>query len=459
MKTIITQLTIAFWLLIAICIVPSYSQAANIAITGVAAPTASTVTFTISMQYSWNVVGVASSPNNWDAAWVFIKYADCPVGGVAVWQHLQVTGGTVTGGTTATTPLQVDATTDTKGVFIRRVNPGSNTTTAITGNVTLNTTGLVSSTYQFKVFGIEMVYCPTNDFQLSDGWSTGSFNSATITAAMQAAGTTSAVVGGTGTAATIPSTYPMGVNGFYSMKYNVRTLEWVDFFNTLTYDQQAALVLTGAPKNPVGTNVGGTPALTIATGGQGSDITTPKTPAVFTSATSSNTDVRDWSIKAYLAYLDWSGLRPMTEMEYEKACRGTEPRVQGEFVWGTSTAAGGGPSISSTRTVAAATYYGALYMGSSNNSGQFVVNTTNQASTGGTAFTGALGDGALSAAGLADAANWPSAAGVGAGMRLYYTWTMCDRTYYNNATIPATNVWSGSSWTWTYFAVRGVRQY
>ena len=37
-----------------------------------------------------------------------------------------------------------------------------------------------------------------------------------------------------------------------------------------------------------------------------------------------------------MAYLWWAGLRPMTEMEYEKACRGQAPAVPHEFAWGTT---------------------------------------------------------------------------------------------------------------------------
>jgi formylglycine-generating enzyme required for sulfatase activity len=37
------------------------------------------------------------------------------------------------------------------------------------------------------------------------------------------------------------------------------------------------------------------------------------------------------------AYVDWAGLRPMTELEYEKACRGDQAAVSGEYAWGTST--------------------------------------------------------------------------------------------------------------------------
>jgi hypothetical protein len=35
------------------------------------------------------------------------------------------------------------------------------------------------------------------------------------------------------------------------------------------------------------------------------------------------------------AFADWSGLRPMSELEYEKACRGyNTPAVPNEYAWG-----------------------------------------------------------------------------------------------------------------------------
>ncbi|MDE7150487.1 MAG: hypothetical protein K2O01_08840, partial [Bacteroidales bacterium] len=38
-----------------------------------------------------------------------------------------------------------------------------------------------------------------------------------------------------------------------------------------------------------------------------------------------------------LAYADFAGLRPMTELEYEKACRGNRPVVNDEYAWGAVT--------------------------------------------------------------------------------------------------------------------------
>ena len=43
-----------------------------------------------------------------------------------------------------------------------------------------------------------------------------------------------------------------------------------------------------------------------------------------------------------LAYLDWSGLRPISELEYEKACRGTAFPKAGEFAWGNANIYSGG---------------------------------------------------------------------------------------------------------------------
>lgn len=433
------------------------TNAGNLLITAVNA-TATDVTFTISMQYSWNVVGVPSSPNNWDAAWVFIKYADC-TSGVLNWQHLPLSinpaDHSVTGGV-----LQVDPVADGMGVFIRRSAPGSNTTVPITGNVSLKMNpALASSNYQFKVFGIEMVSIPAGNFQIGDGWSSGTFNSIDITNALQTGGiaTASVTLGGTGTTVgTLPATYPMGYNNFYCMKYNITTQEWLDFFNTISYDAQAANVHSGSPSNPIGTNNGTGTSIALTISVQGSALTVPKTPATYTSATAVNTAVYTWKFAAFLAFMDWAALRPMTTMEFEKLSRGTLPRVQGEFVWGTSGAGGAGPGLATNRVTACASYYGVLYLSQPNYAGQLVVNTTNQASDGGSAYTGALGDGTLSAAGTHNVANWPHITNVGggAGMKVSQPGTVSYGLAYNSVVS-----YLYPSVYWAYPWGRAVRQY
>jgi formylglycine-generating enzyme required for sulfatase activity len=126
------------------------------------------------------------------------------------------------------------------------------------------------------------------------------------------------------------------------------------------------------------------------------------------------------------AYSDWSGLRPMTELEFEKACRGTATPVANEYAWGNTTATAatgisngglanetpsnsganavygnsgtGGPlrvgtfaNGSSTRAQSGASYYGIMEL-----SGNLWERPVTVGNATGRAFTGVHGDGALS---------------------------------------------------------------
>ena len=157
-----------------------------------------------------------------------------------------------------------------------------------------------------------------------------------------------------------------------------------------------------------------------------------------------------------LAYFDWSGLRPFTELEFEKACRGEATPVANEFSWATTGKAAseytlsnagsaneviasnysttlGNSTYSSTngtiagpvrqgifaanasntgRVTAGATYYGIMEMsGNVWERGITVGNAT------GRAFTGVHGDGALDASGNANTSYWPAMDCVGMSFR------------------------------------------
>jgi formylglycine-generating enzyme required for sulfatase activity len=138
------------------------------------------------------------------------------------------------------------------------------------------------------------------------------------------------------------------------------------------------------------------------------------------------------------AYLDWAGLRPMTELEYEKACRGNKAAVSSENAWGNTTIAqasgissggtnaetasnagancvygaatnvqcplrvGAFAGAATTRTQAGATYYGIMEM--SGNLMEFVVHGSDKA---GNSYTGLHGDGKLLGVGTANVSFWP----------------------------------------------------
>ncbi len=426
------------------------------------------IQFTVQWDNSWKI---SSGPTNWDAVWVFIKYQDCATNYLP-WQHvgLSTTSAdhTVTGGV-----LQVTATPDGKGVFIRRLANGSGNISSAT--VTLKMT-VTDAAYNYQLNGIEMVWVPQGDFYVGDGnrggsalygfTGDGAFAPKQITAAVQAAGLTAAQYLSTltwGSTAALPATFPLGYNGFYSMKYEISQEEFVSFLNTLTYDQQLAR-FNVAPNSVVGSFIlAGTPnpqhcrnGIKIKTPGVVNNI-----PAVIANDLNLNgtfdeaDDGKDiacnWlSWEDLIAYLDWSALRPMTEFEFEKICRGTAAPVLNEYVWGTIniTAANSGAvanpgAVNETSTIlgsglcafaigtfvnrgplrcgfaatsltnreqAGAAFYGVMEMAGNVYEQCLGGNAYNYSS-----FTNATGDGDLTLGGLANTANWPPDGGGNLG--------------------------------------------
>lgn len=120
------------------------------------------------------------------------------------------------------------------------------------------------------------------------------------------------------TTQTLPADYPKGFNGFYSMKYEISQRQWMDFFNTLTTVQRNARDLTSSTgknsdaivfRNNINWPGSGNATLNSGTFG---DV-----PCNYL----------NWSDGA--AYAAWAGLRPMSELEYEKACRGPIQPLRG----------------------------------------------------------------------------------------------------------------------------------
>jgi formylglycine-generating enzyme required for sulfatase activity len=418
----------------------------------------STISFTIQWDNSWLIT---TGANNYDAVWIFIKRQDCADN---LWNHALLSTSSsdhsITGGV-----LQVDAATDGMGVFIRRTATGIGNISSATATLQLQTPpNLVDN---FKVFGIEMVYIPQGDFYIGDGTrgtSNYGFSGANpyppilITSAIQTAGIGSATnyqVNGWGSTGALPGTYPHGWNSFYCMKYEISQEQLAAFLNTLTYDQQITRT-TNSPNSAPGTLAiaGATPSrngIKIETSGTINNI-----PAVygcdlngngtFNEAADGQNIACNWiSWADLMAFLDWAALRPMTEFEYEKVCRGTTVPIANENAWSTtsllqahsgalnnagqasetSTAAGAGlcayginntangplrcgfaATASTTRIQAGGSYFGAMDM--SGNVDEQCVGGYNYNYS---AFTTANGDGTLTAVGAANTSGWPSTGG------------------------------------------------
>ena len=403
------------------------------------------IEFDLSWDNSWRT---SSSPVNWDAAWVFVKYRTV---GSSVWNHVKLApSGHNSSGTGTSYSVKVGLTDESiahnastnpaVGAFIYRSANGTGSFSA--SDIRLkwfyrdNGVG-DNDIVDVDVYAIEMVNVPQGSFWLGNNGSTTNrafYAYPSGTASYQVT-TESAITyygaGGVTTTGTlivygpsggssfsIAADFPKGYGSFYCMKYECSQQQYADFLNSLTSTQQSDRVpgTITANRNNFSVSAG-----TYST-------TTPFVPVHF---------VADEDL---MAFLDWSGLRPMSELEFEKACRGTASVVTNEYAWGTtnltshltsytnagfstevSATAGANAAVnggdqrvswngpircgafgtsSSTRETSGASFYGIMELSGNNNEQTVIV---------GQSFNGKIhGNGSIHSGGKADVSAWPN---------------------------------------------------
>ena len=360
------------------------------------------------------------------------------------------------------------------GVFVYRNNAGTGdnafNNTKLRWNYVAN--GLKDDmVVSLQVFAIEMVYVPQSPYFLGSPTESGSFTTApwsagnavpfritsenTITVNNTVGslwGTSSTGSNTIGPVGTLSAAYPKGFAAFYCMKYELSQGQYRDFYNTLTYAQQ--MIRSVGPSIPgdaskpgvlnntnlnrngltianVGSQATNTPAVS------GCDLDNDNIMNESSDGEGSSCNWLTWMDGC--AYMDWAGLRPMTELEFEKACRGNQAAVSGEFAWGNAsitqannlTNAGANNEITNTtganavfnnpsttmngpirvgafavsstsRSQAGASYYGIMEM-----SGNLAERVVNAGDLAGRSFTGLHGNGTLLRDGNADVSYWP----------------------------------------------------
>jgi formylglycine-generating enzyme required for sulfatase activity len=419
------------------------AKANNIQVSNVSVvPASNTIRFTLTWENGWR----SSVLNNWDAAWVFLKYYNPSI---AEWQSLYftTTGNVIPAGFTAS--LGSTGGVYNIGYFLYRSAVGNGTTTIT--NVELGIPAAqATGAYDIKVFAVEMVYIPQGEFYVGDGASISRYSSGN--------GINPGYVNAAGAGAVydplipnninVPVNFPTGYNAFYSMKYELTQGAYRDFLNCLTYLQQANHTAT-APSSAIGTAAVGTGVrnfLEIRT--PGVSMTTPAVYGCDADADNIHDETTDgeWVACNYLnwpdmaAYLTWAGLRPLTELEYEKSCRGIQIPVANEFAWGNANVATTAYTFSNlglnselVNNPAASPTGNAVLAGIATNvvlrNGIFATATSNRISSGGgfygvmeltgniwekvvatnngTMFTGFPGSGILSAPGFSTVSSWP----------------------------------------------------
>lgn len=387
------------------------------------------VEFDVAWDNSWRLSGV--EPNNRDAVWLFVKYRVA----AGAWSHatLATIGHALPSGA-------VIEQGDGLGVFIFRSSPG--TGTSAFSDVRLRWShgadgvSVGADQVEVRVLGIEMVYVPQGDFAVggvgveANRFTLTTINTSSATTTPAGVGSKGGAAGGYPTGKIPPSTpaWPNGYRAFYIQKYEITQGQYAEFLNLLTPTQAASrypgiltnrFTITGAHPN-------------------------------FSAAASARAcNQLSWADGA--AYADWAGLRPMTELEFEKAARGTALPVPNEYVWGTTaihaaaysigndgsnsayvtnpgTGVGNGLyyvtssallgpvrggifALAGSREEAGAGYFGAMELG-----GNLWDRAVTLSTAAARAFDGAHGDGILTAAGEANASTWNGALAI-AGRR------------------------------------------
>jgi formylglycine-generating enzyme required for sulfatase activity len=411
------------------------------------------VEFDLSWNNSWRT---SSRPANWDAAWVFLKYRHMDQSGKAQgnWRHATLS--TIPGNHhvkhDSNVPAVFSPSEDGKGVFIYRSLEGKGPIRWQGVRLRWETTSdrlPLGSSAEIKVFSVEMVYVPEGAFLAGDGVSPGRIHAGgdpkspyRVTqdpprlvnepGGLWADGTPSKLPSGASgpspwdnPSGTLSISFPTGHKAFYVMKYEISQGFSAEYLNSLSKQQAQA-------RFPTSQEIAGSPACpppcryTITVDANG----------VYSAAAPTRANIwMNWEDS--IAFADWAGLRPMSELEFEKACRGSgQPAVPGEYAWGTTKIVsltgfdgidGSGtekaipPEANTsfqriiqgpiriglfegkpTRELSGASYYGAMDL-----SGNVVEMAVTVGNASGRRFTGDHGDGELTEQGNANVSSWP----------------------------------------------------
>ena len=302
-------------------------------------------TATISFDVSWT--GSWRHEVNHDAAWIFFKVK---VDGENEWRHVKLTADKVlnpTGyGQAKGTPLEFivpDGDDGFTGMIVRPAHdgpPSPLTATKVTALWDLTASpGVKQDTKVALVeYGYKMTYVGEGPFSLGSGgneshsfyqYTDGSRDNVPYRVTGPSAIKTGKQKGQLWARGAypedggeIPATFPNGYKAFYCMARTVTTCQYADFLRTLPAEVADKFYHAGG--------YGGYRVGWLKREGKSPDYTYWAVGGGPSGPGGAHTDTRWMSWRESAAFAAWSGLRPMTELEYEKTMRGPREPVAEE---------------------------------------------------------------------------------------------------------------------------------
>ena len=413
------------------------------------------VEFQVSWENSW-FYHDSIVPYNHDALWIFFKGKHLDSDN---WQHINIQedgNHEVVSGVAS-----VKSSRNNTGILVSRTLFGEGEMN-LALKVELQSLELQRHYSEISVFAFEMVYVAEESFYVGDSSSNNSLINYSNKSAFEIGSEDAISVGEIEEGLTsnadfppsgeIPSSYPKGYAGFYCMKYEISQQQYADFLNTLTSDQRSNRkinkqieTLCFSEEDHIG---GERNFITQSNGNYGCDANQNGILGEYDDGNSIACNFLSW---AHLtAYLDWAGLRPMTELEFEKASRGPVYPKALEFAWGNGNVVNtkyanltadeiesvldtipenfgianfgyclpSGPlrcgfaaGSNTSRIESGASYYGIMEL--SGNLWELCINLNDE----GLKFEGQHGDGNLDVDGFSDISSWDGIEGMASGHR------------------------------------------
>ena len=346
------------------------------------------VTFDLSWENSWraawteaaerNVTGAPLKTESWDAAWVFVKFRQ-PGANASVPATLSADAAhhTMPAGAASAVGRSDDGQKGV-GLFVYKgaVGHGPNAFRNVKVRWLHGADKADPGKVSLSAHAIEMVYVPEGPFRSRSPF-----------------GRPSALINSRDPA-------PNGYGAFYCMKRSISQGQYAEFLNSVAADLPAASynaerykALPHDAAKRYSAKLHGLNGYTIRVVNGVYTADTPDRACNFLS----------WP--DILSYAAWAGLRPITDLEYEKAYRGPREPAQGEDAWADAVCAPA-ESIGKTAAGHGSSYWGIRELSLSGNVHEWpgTVQTASKAGPG-AGFKGTHGDGTPEAP-----SDWPSAA-------------------------------------------------